>query len=157
MGTIVVGVDGSKGSQRALDWAVSQAARQGATLRAVYAFPPARLRWGMAPPADVEIRRAAKQTLDDAIRTALEANPVDVHIEPEVVAATTGGAARVLVAYSKHADLLVVGSRGLGGFAGLMVGSVSEQCVSHALCPVVVIPAAERVVSLVDADVATVS
>jgi nucleotide-binding universal stress UspA family protein len=73
-------------------------------------------------------------------------------VETEVVAAPTGGAARVLVAYSKHADLLVVGSRGLGGFTGLMVGSVSEQCVSHALCPVAVIPPAERVVSLAEAE-----
>jgi nucleotide-binding universal stress UspA family protein len=157
MGEIVVGIDGSQGSQLALRWALDQAARRGDMVRAVHAFGPGRLHWGESPPPEVEVRRAAQRIADEAVRSALAATPVDVRVETEIVAANAGGAARVLVAYSRRADLLVVGSRGLGGFAGLMVGSVSEQCVTHALCPVVVIPAAERVGTLAEAELATAS
>ena len=142
-GTIVVGVDGSAGSRNALRWAISEAALRGATVEAVTTWQsPSYAYTGVAvmPPV-VELAEAAAAALDETIAAetaVLTGSDAAVTIEQVVV---EGPAAAVLIERARDADLLVVGSRGHGGFRGLLLGSVSHQCASHAHCPVVVIPA----------------
>lgn len=127
---VVVGVDGSAGAMRALDWATEEAACSGAMLEIHTAYG---LGYVLVSPHLV--KEAMKGVLDEAIarvkRTAPEVETVGVGHEGSPVAA--------LVEASKHADLLVVGSRGHGDFAELLLGSVSRHCVMHAFCPVVVV------------------
>lgn len=128
---IVVGVDGSESSLQALDWAISQARSTGATVKVVQGW--------LAPVAygyiDVsEMRREAEHALESAVKRA---EPGDVVVTTALV---DGSPSHVLVEAGRRADLLVVGTRGHGGFAGLLLGSVSNQVVHHATCPVVVIP-----------------
>jgi len=135
----VVGVDGSPGSVTALSWAIDLAEETGAVVEAVSAWEFA-YNWidGYAP--DVtrwcdEARRDAEARLAKAVTAALggRARSVTRHVEE-------GPAARVLLDAAKDASLLVVGSRGRGGFAGLLLGSVSQQCVHHSRIPVTVVP-----------------
>jgi nucleotide-binding universal stress UspA family protein len=141
-GTIVVGVDGSEGSRAALRWAIAEGALRDASVDAVITWQsPTYAYTGVAvmPPV-VELAGAATAALDEtlAAETAgLTGAEADVTITPVVV---EGPAAAVLIERSRTADLLVVGSRGYGGFRGLLLGSVSHQCASHARCPVVVVP-----------------
>lgn len=139
MSKIVVGVDGSPGSRAALRWAFEEARLRHAALEvvAVWQFPmmtslPA---FGaMPPPEDLsgEAESALKQALVDEGVSSDDDVPVTT-----VVA--EGAAAPTLLDASADADLLVVGHRGHGGFTGLLLGSVSQHCVSHAPCPVVVV------------------
>ena len=142
-GVIVVGVDGSQGAKEALRFALQEARRRQATLRAVHAWRFGYIGVtgieGFSPlyGADLgELRHNAEvflnATLDDVV-----SDGNGVVLEGVVV---EGAAARVLVDQSRGADLLVVGSRGHGGFAGLLLGSVSQQCAQHAACPVVIVP-----------------
>jgi nucleotide-binding universal stress UspA family protein len=134
--TVVVGVDGSASSQRALRWAAAEAARRAATLRIVHAELPL--------PADaLDLAGTARQALHDeamrwvrsAIAAAEDTAPgLDVEVRVEV-----GSAARLLDQESKTSALVVVGSRGLGGFTGLVLGSVAVALSCHAKCPVVVV------------------
>jgi nucleotide-binding universal stress UspA family protein len=131
---IVVGVDGSEASLRAVDWAAAEAARRGIGLTVcvvVYGPPEEAVLWTgphMTPVlANQVMRRAAK-------RATFAASEVPVK-ERTVIATPAGG----LLDQAAEADLLVVGSRGLGAFTGLLVGSVSEQVAEHAACPVVVV------------------
>jgi len=132
---IVVGVDGSAPSKRALDWAVAEAQRTGASLHVVSAwvFPMA---LGYAFTTTVpEVRQAAQDVVDRALARVTE-------VAPSLAATgetTEQLPAPALVAASKGAALLVVGSRGLGGFEGLLLGSVSQYCSRHAACSVVVV------------------
>jgi nucleotide-binding universal stress UspA family protein len=132
---IVVGVDGSPESDRALDWAISEAKQHDAVLEILTAwmFP---MSIGYAFTTTVaEVRQSAQTVVDRAITRVTEVAPeVVVHGEP-----TEQPPAPALVRASKGADLLVVGSRGAGGFKGLLLGSVSQYCVRHACCPVAVI------------------
>lgn len=146
MGPIVVGVDGSPGAEAALEWACAEAARHGTTLRVVVASSSPRGLGG--PPDEVsameplyqEGRQEAERILDRAVaRVGDQAERVA--IEPLVV---DDYPARALIRAARGADLLVVGTRGRGGFAGLLLGSVSQQCVQHAPCPVVVVPSPRR-------------
>jgi nucleotide-binding universal stress UspA family protein len=136
---IVVGVDGSPGSATALRWALDEARLRSATLDVVhawtapYVYGPLGMYGYTLDPAEFE--REAKQVVEKLLRDAEVAD--DGRVRPVV---TEGRPAAVLIAAAEGADLLVVGSRGLGGFAGLALGSVSHQCVHHAACPVVVIP-----------------
>lgn len=138
---IVVGVDGSDESIVACTWAVEEAARRGAELVAVIAWSaPAwfALEGGGAPEQERlagELRDAAAATLDRVLEPVLGERPVPV--ERQVV---EGNAVEALLHAAHHADLLVVGARGLGGFRGLLLGSVSAQLLHHATCPVVVVP-----------------
>jgi nucleotide-binding universal stress UspA family protein len=139
MGVVVVGVDGSTNSIEALRWAAAQCALTGAELRAVFVweFPymevvPGGL--GVTLPPYAVMEQAATAKLDEAIATALIPEGVDVE---RVV--REGPPSRLLIEEAKDADLLVVGSRGRGGFLGLLTGSVATQVVNHALVPVVVI------------------
>jgi nucleotide-binding universal stress UspA family protein len=138
MGTIVVGVDGSHGSLDALRFALEEARIRGAEVKAVSAWhvPPSVYGGGWAP-ASVdfdEFRKLAEAALVDTVE---HAGAADVSVTPIL---REGQPADVLCAEAADADLLVVGSRGLGGFRGLLIGSVSQQVVHHAPCPVVVMP-----------------
>ncbi len=137
---IVVGVDGSPASAAALAWAARYARAMGATVRAVMAwhYPTA------AGPAPVgvaassvtpEVEQSGHEIMDQAIAAAF-GDPPGVDIERRIA---YGHPAQVLIDASKDADLLVVGSRGHGGFTGMMLGSVSTHCVTQAYCPVTVV------------------
>jgi len=135
---IVVGVDGSLSSEAALRWAVRQAERTGAKVEAVtvWWYPPG---YGLAPVSDDEVadlQGEAGKTLAEAL-AGVSGLAADVVVNPRVV---EGQAAEVLLEAARGADLLVVGSRGHGGFTAAL-GSVSQRCVRHAPCPVVVVRA----------------
>ncbi|THV38705.1 universal stress protein [Glycomyces buryatensis] len=134
---IVVGVDGSRPSIRALEWAIEQARRTGAKVEAVLAWEvPTMYGTGMmVQQGGEEFDKSAKQSLETAVNHAL-AGKIDVTVEAHTVG---GHPAKTLIDMAERADLLVVGSRGHGGFVGALVGSVSHYCVSHAECPVVVV------------------
>jgi nucleotide-binding universal stress UspA family protein len=134
---IVVGVDGSEPSKQALGWAIEQAGLTGATVDAVIVWEyPVTYAWGTVAIVDAdELATASEQALAETVAEVAGADP-PVRVECYVI---TGHPAYELVLYAKDADLLVVGSRGHGGFVGAMLGSVSHYCVHHATCPVVVI------------------
>ena len=137
---IVVGVDGSDSSKEALRWALGEARLRGASLRVVFSWKiPLYLIDGLAPveatPDPTALSKAAQQRLDSIVYE-VTGGSTDVPVEQRVI---EGTAAETLVEESEGADLLVVGSRGHGGFAGLLLGSVSLQCATHASCPVVII------------------
>ncbi|MCU1626668.1 MAG: universal stress protein [Pseudonocardia sp.] len=132
-GTIVVGVDGSPGSEGAVRWAVEQARRTGAHVRAVMAWQIPTT-YGWAPVITVDWSGDARTALNSAVDSALkETGYLDVDRE-----VTEGHPAAVLLPAARDADLLVVGCRGHGGFTGMLLGSVSQHVVAHARCPVVV-------------------
>jgi nucleotide-binding universal stress UspA family protein len=138
---IIVGIDGSAHSARALEWAIKQGALQHApvtviTVNSVPASP-----WSGNPvvlaqdPAVLEKLRQGAEEMTAKVTSQLGgARPA-----PVAVRAINGFPSRELIDASRDADLLVVGSRGAGGFARLMVGSTSDQVVHHAHCPVVVV------------------
>jgi nucleotide-binding universal stress UspA family protein len=137
---IVVGVDGSDESKAALRWAAQQARYTGATLDVVTAWQlPLAFGWTAAFPEAYDPVADAKQVLDDVIEEVLGPDP-DVVVRRLV---EEGQAAAALLELSKGASELVVGSRGRGGFTGMLLGSTSNQCVHHASCPVVVVRHAE--------------
>jgi len=140
---ITVGVDGSGHSQRALDWAIKEAGIRKAPLTVLAVHEVVRNHWTGHPmifPADQsekeKTRLAAQEATQKAVEAAGEPGPASV-----TVRAVSGLAAQELIKASEDSDLVVVGSRGGGGFAKLMLGSVSSQAVAHASCPVAVIPA----------------
>lgn len=142
MGRIVVGVDGSDPAARALRWAVGEARIRSASVHAVHAwqFPIVAGPMGtfIPPPPEEDMHKEAHRVLDEALDLV---DTSGVEVSREVV---EQGAARALLGASKDADLLVLGSRGLGGFRGLLLGSVSQQCAQHASCPVVIVPHEDR-------------
>jgi nucleotide-binding universal stress UspA family protein len=132
-GRIVVGVDGSEGSRHALQWAAKQAELTGAALEVVTSWEyPATYGWVPVPPEDYALAEFATKSQDEAI-AAVFGDKVPANIEKKVV---EGHPAEVLVAESEGADLLVVGSRGYGGFTDALLGSVSTYAVHHAHGPV---------------------
>lgn len=138
-GKIVVGIDSSEGSRRALAWAVAEGRLRGATVEAVHAWHLSVLvtsPLGAVPIDTGELEASARKEFDGAV-DAVDATGLP---EPIVRTFVTGNPADVLVGAAAGADLIVVGSRGRGGFAGLLLGSVSQQVTHHAPCPVVVIP-----------------
>jgi nucleotide-binding universal stress UspA family protein len=143
MPTIVVGIDGSDTSRDALAWAIREAKVRGAELVALHAwsFPAVSGGpFGMAvPPLDIDFEKEARAALDKVITET--GSTEGLTIRREIVRSP---AAQALIEASKTADLVVVGSRGLGGFAELLLGSVGHQCVQHSACPVVIVPHAAR-------------
>lgn len=132
---IVVGVDGSAPSRLALEWAVTEARLRHGEVMAVTAweFPPVTV--GMEGLIqDPEVFPQAARRLQDETLKRVESDGVIVN--GEVI---KGQAATVLLAAAQEADLMVVGSRGLGGFTGLLLGSVSVQVLHHSPCPVLVV------------------
>jgi nucleotide-binding universal stress UspA family protein len=142
MNTIVVGVDDSQEARAALRFALDEAKLRQATLRVVHAW-----QYGAITTAGVEsfypaagadrteVREAVDAALEQTLRETLP-DTQSVTIERRLV---EGRAAAVLVDASRDADLLVVGSRGHGGFTGLLLGSVSQQVAHHSGCPVVIV------------------
>lgn len=142
MERIVVGVDRSDGSAVALAWALKLAEETGAVVEALHAYqlPYGWIDNGFGPEMEAweqEARSEARQELDRAVDGVIAGHPDYVEVVRTVV---EGAPARALLDASKGSDLLVVGTRGRGGFAGLLIGSVSQQCVHHSHCPVVVVP-----------------
>lgn len=139
MRTIVVGVDGSEASIEALRFAIQEARAHGCEVKAVKAWsvPPLAYGAGWSVPAPLgDYATIAQAELDKSLADT-------DHVASGVVVTPIvreGQAANVLCEQASGADLLVVGSRGLGGFRGLLLGSVSQQCANHAPCPVVIIP-----------------
>jgi nucleotide-binding universal stress UspA family protein len=132
---IVVGVDGSVPSKAALAWALRQARLTGAVVEAVTAWEFPSVTGYPVRVADVDWEGLATETLSDAI-AGVTAGGEPVKITAKVM---KGNAAQVLLRESAGADLLVVGSRGHGGFVEALLGSTGQHCVQHATCPVVVI------------------
>ncbi|BEP15782.1 hypothetical protein acdb102_40930 [Acidothermaceae bacterium B102] len=127
---IVVGIDGSPQSIDVLRWAVDQAKATDADITAVMAWQ-ATVGYGYI---DVQsVRDSAQKSLQDVVNTVTDA---EVSVTSEFI---EGYPSTVLLEASHSADLLVVGNRGHGGFTGMLLGSVSTQCVHHATCPVVVV------------------
>jgi nucleotide-binding universal stress UspA family protein len=141
---VAVGLDGSAGSREALRWAIAEARVRKVPLRAVHA-------WTYAQPlipsligypysaeyidsTNDERQRAAERLLEHVTAALADAHEIEI----ERVTAE-GPTARVLIDAVGEDDLLVVGSRGHGGFSGLLLGSVSQQCAHHAPCPVVIV------------------
>ncbi len=142
MERIVVGIDGSESAADALRWAVAQAKLTGATVEAVYAWDPGPIvSLGMPPMLDWEPLREAANARSHEIVAETVGSDSGVRI---VAKTATGHAAEVLVDRSAQADLLVVGSRGLGGLKGMVLGSVGHHCAAHAHCPVVIVHGAPR-------------
>ncbi len=137
---VIVGVDGSAESVAALRWAANYQTATGGTVQAVLSwhFPAAA---GPAPvgvaPKQIseEVRASMLENLTKAITEVYGSQTPD-KVESRV---EYGHPAQVLVDASEHADLLVVGHRGHGAFTGMLIGSVSIHCVTHAHCPVVVV------------------
>lgn len=141
MSGIVVGVDGSPHSLKALDWALDESALRHAPLTVLAVSPVAASAWTHAAlqfegdeSSRAQVEQATKEIVDKAVAHH------DPTGQPVTVEAVSGVVSDELIKASEGADLLVVGARGAGGFAKLMMGSVSSQVTHHAHCPVVVVP-----------------
>jgi nucleotide-binding universal stress UspA family protein len=139
---IVVGVDGSPNSERALDWAMKQAAAVHAPLTVIAVHEVPKSYWGGIPvigPADEpllgKLRQAAEEMTQRAASRLGDARPAAVTVH-----AVSGFVVKELVDASQDADLVVVGARGGSSFARVLVGSVSSEVVQHSACPVVIVP-----------------
>ena len=137
--TILVGVDGSEGSRKALTWAAAEAADHGAELVVLnvweHTLPPP---VGSVSVSEHYVPESSQRTTEELLQEITEElgeNP-PVVVQPRV---KQGTAARVLIEESAEADLLVVGTRGRGGFRGLVLGSVSQHVAAYAKCPVTVV------------------
>lgn len=149
MGRIAVGVDGSQDSLRGLAWALDEARLRGTSLQLIHAYPRLEHTYplpdGMAMPeqgslpTEEELRRAKEAILEAALDQVGGAGGIEVSSTVEA-----GSPTEVLCTAAVGADLLVVGARGLGGFQGLLIGSVSHQVVAHSPCPIVVVTPEER-------------
>jgi nucleotide-binding universal stress UspA family protein len=141
---VVVGVDGSAGGRAALQFALQDAARRGLPVEAVVAYSvsdPWMDLYVLGADAADQFRTAAVERARGCVADVLGEVPgatPKVWIRPQL-----GSAADALVQASHGAELLVVGSRGHGGFASMLLGSVSMQCVLHAVCPVTVVHSPE--------------
>ena len=143
MDRIAVGVDWTDNSRAALSWAIDEARARGAAVDAILVWhqPVYGGIYGVPlPPAGPEVEESYRTQL----ATLVEQVDSDGLGSPVGQLLRQGSASRELLAEAEHADLLVVGSRGHGGFLGLLLGSVSHQVAVHAPCPVVIVPAPVR-------------
>ncbi len=148
MSGITVGIDGSAHAQRALEWAVKEAGLRAEPLTVLTVWRTAVGYWGSPPnpviyPQDRESAEKARANAEEATAKAVAAAG-DLRPANVTVRAVSGIPAAELVSASTNADLLVLGSRGTGGFARLLLGSVATQVVHHAHCPVVIVPDEEE-------------
>jgi len=139
---IVVGVDGSPNSERALDWALRLGGRLDTSVTVIAVHEVAKSYWGNEPvvgPADAplldQLQRAAEEMTQRAVSRLSDAKPESVHVR-----ASTGFVVQELVDGSRDADMLVLGSHGLRGLARLVMGSVGHEVVQHSASPVVIVP-----------------
>jgi nucleotide-binding universal stress UspA family protein len=137
---VVVGIDGSPAAQAALEWAVQEAAVRGATLEVVHAW---RTPYVGGDPFGATIVIDPK-AFEDGARAVMAKAMASVDVssldQPVVTSIAHDGAAAAILTAGEQADLVVMGARGVGGFAGLLLGSASSQVVHHARCPVVIVP-----------------
>jgi nucleotide-binding universal stress UspA family protein len=138
---IIVGIDGSTCSRQALEWAVSEAAVRHAPLTVLIVHQALASYWGGPVPADQDLTSRAREAAQEETDSVLEKAGEEAQPPSVTVRAIIGVPAEELLRAAEDADLLVVGSRGAGGFKRLLLGSVSSQVTHHAHCPVVVIPA----------------
>ncbi|MEX1165190.1 MAG: universal stress protein [Nitriliruptor sp.] len=134
---IVVGIDSSEHARRALRWARDEAQVHGATLEVVHAYPTpevAVLPAIAALPSDEDLEASAYAVIDDQLEEVGGFDGI-----PVIRIARSGGAAGVLCHEAADAAMVIIGSRGRGGFKGLLLGSVSQQVATHAPCPVVIV------------------
>ena len=138
MRRIVVGVDGSEQAERALRWAVAEAEAWGADLTAVAGVPMASmtgvLAWLPAAVDHEQVLRDLQEGLNVVVDRALVGHQLTVKRH-----ALDGTGAELLTEFSEATDLIVLGSRGRGGFAGLLLGSTSQAVLHHAQCPVMIV------------------
>jgi nucleotide-binding universal stress UspA family protein len=133
---IVVGLDGSEFSEATLKWAAAQAELTGSTLEVLTTWQsPISYGWVMPIPEGFDPRAAAGEAIASVLKVVHDLHPALV-IHSHVV---EGHPAPTLVEASGEADLLVVGGKGHGDFAGLLLGAVSDYCAHHAKCPIVII------------------
>jgi nucleotide-binding universal stress UspA family protein len=159
MATIVVGVDGSEGGDAALRWALDEARLRGSRLRVVHVFDPPQAALSgtavgaagvsgpvvLAPEDEQRIRAAAEVHSRGVIDSALDRVGAVEADGPEIErAALPGAPAQTLIESARDAELLVLGTRGRGGFLGLLLGSVAQQIAHHPPCPVVILPATQE-------------
>jgi nucleotide-binding universal stress UspA family protein len=143
---IVVGIDGSAHSRHALEWAMSEAALRGTPVTVLTVAQITTAYWGPAavwyPPLDLDVTEQALKAAHEEVGAVLDRlgpdSPRSVRVQ-----AVVGLPAEEILRAAQDADMIVVGSRGAGGFRKLLMGSVSLQVTHHAHCPVVVIPAAD--------------
>lgn len=142
MGTVIVGLDGSEVSRIAFRTALDEAELKGHAVRAVhvYAYPATTIYQATRIDVD-DLQRAAEQWLDQELRTleGMVGGSFPVIVEPVV---RMGHAGTELIDEAADADLLVLGSRGLGGVRGVLMGSVSTFATHHLRCPLLIVPAA---------------
>jgi nucleotide-binding universal stress UspA family protein len=141
---IVVGTDGSGHARRALEWAIREAALRQVPLSVLTVNPAVSGAYTGAAipyPGDPELAKSAQDAAQQETQGMLDALGGAARPPAVTVHALTGLPAAALIEASQDAELVVVGSRGAGGFKRLMMGSVSTQVSQHARCPVVVIPA----------------
>lgn len=141
MDRIVVGIDGSPSSREALEYAVAEAKCHGGKVTAVHVYElasPMMLAEGVTLPTVLtdDVREEAERRAERILEETVAVPDRDM----VVTQAIEGPVARTLLQVAEGADLIVIGSRGLGGFRGLLLGSVAHKLVHHATCPVVVIP-----------------
>lgn len=135
---IVVGIDGSQGGRRALEWAVQEATTRGGTVQVVFAWSWDGIEIGPVVAAD---RDSALERAQRILRTEVKSATAGLESPPSVAAeAVEGPPAAVLTKAAQNADLLVLGSHGHGRLRHSVLGSVSDECVRRSACPVVVIP-----------------
>jgi nucleotide-binding universal stress UspA family protein len=142
---IIVGVDGSGHSQRALEWAMHEAAIRHVPLSVLTVHPAIVGYFGgvATSPGDLDLTQQAQAAVKaeaDEVLTALDGP----HPESVTIRAVHGFPVEELVEASKQADMIVLGSRGVGGFTRLMLGSTADQVVRHAHCPVLIVPPEDR-------------
>ena len=136
---IVVGVDGSEGSQQALHWAINEAKIRGSEIEIVHTWnftPPLDPVGGYVLIPDKDFQDSAQLVVDNVLKSVSEmasSVAISTHVE-------RGSASQILLNHAKTAELLVVGRRGHGGFIGLLLGSTAAQVSHHAQCPVVIVP-----------------
>ncbi len=137
-GWIVVGIDGSEPSEEALRWAAAEARRRGLGLEVVTCWSYPLVPWGVDQPAlpgedfEAEVRAVAEAEIDRVLGP--DRSSLDLQLT-----LLQGAPSLRLLEFDHAADLIVVGSRGQGGFAGLLLGSVSQHLAEHARCPVVIV------------------
>ncbi|MDX8148890.1 universal stress protein [Lentzea sp. BCCO 10_0061] len=140
---VVVGVDGSPSAIHAARWAAAEAARRGTSLVIVHSSPRVPVHSPQVAVSTAEFSEAVRDQARHWLATAEASAAV---LAPQVEISTellTGGAAQQLIGRSASAELVVLGSRGLGGFTGLLVGAIAVAVSTHALCPVVVVREAQ--------------
>lgn len=144
MNRVVAGVDGSDEALLAVRAATHDAARRGCGLKLVHAFIWPELKVPTGPPrggpADAGLRHEAERFLDDAAKVAAHTDP-RIPVTTEIL---TGAPTKVMLSQAHEAEVIVLGSRGLGGFTGLLVGSTAVQVASYSPVPVLVIRGEER-------------